>query len=1176
MSTQSPPFVHLHVHTEYSLLDGCLHLPRLAPKVAELGMSAVALTDHGVMYGVIDFYKSCREAKVKPIIGCEVYVAPRTRFDRDTRKDRSAHHLVLLVENEVGYRNLIKLASLSFLEGHYYHPRVDLDLLRQYHGGLIALTACPQGEFGKLVTAGDMTGARQFVERYREIFGPDNFFLEIQNHGLEVEGPINEAAVSIGRETGIRLVATNDVHYLEKTDAAYHDVLLCIQTNSTRDQEDRMRFQGEEFYLKSAEEMAATFPDQPEALANTVEIAERCNLELTLGELRLPEFEVPEGYDLDSYIRHLCEQGAIERYGEQRPEVMERLNYELEVIEEKNYAGYFLIVADLCREARERGMLVGPGRGSATGSMVAYLLGIVDIDPLEYGLLFERMLHRERTSPPDIDLDFPDDRRAEIIEYCRDKWGEDHVAQIITFNTLGARAAIRDVARTLGVSLDKADTLAKLVPYGSEIPEALKASPELRRMGEEDAEAGEVLEIAQHLEGLARHASVHAAAVVVSDRPLMDEVPLRRDDKAAMPVTQYAMDPVVDVGLVKIDFLGLKTLQVVQKTVDMVRERHGVEIDPQHMPLDDQKTYEMLSAGETDAVFQLESEGMRRVLRQLKPDRFDHIIQMIALYRPGPMQFADTLCEGRHGGRIKYPHPKMEPILEETYGVILYQEQVMRIASDLAGFTLTQAEQIMRAMSKKDRDKMAQMQPRFIQGCVAGGIDEKCALDIYKRMETFADYGFNKSHSAGYGLIVYWTAYLKANYPAEYMAAHLTTVMDSSEEVAKYVTACRRLELEVAPPSVNVCGADFGVDEEGRVTWGLGAIKNLGHNTAVAIEQERAENGPFTSLGDFTRRLSGQQVPASALSLLIQVGALDEFGDRAALLAAAPAAFEAGRKYQADREVGQNSLFAGSTEGEGEREEPLPQVPPMPDKEKLSLEKDLLGVYVSEHPLERMRDKLEACTTVGLDRLPDFADGTEVVVGGMVRETKPYTTRNGEPMMFLTLEGLSGEAEVTVFPRLYQKHRDLLEKDNLLVLDATVDRRGRNSGEGENAVQPKLVLKKARLLENARRPSEKRIEAAERGREEMARQRAATARRQVNVRLRPGPRIENVVRKLKQLIAQHPGDQEVVLRVPGPERTRIVRLGSEFMVTGADGFPDAVRKLVGTQDIWISRDNNGG
>ena len=1172
MSSSAPPFVHLHVHTEYSLLDGAVALGSLAPRVAELGMPAVAITDHGVMYGAIDFYKSALEAGIKPIIGCEVYVAPRSRFDRDPRKDRSAYHLVMLVENLEGYRNLVKLASLASLEGQYYNPRVDLELISDYHEGLIALSACPQGELGRRILDGDLASARQFIGQYRDIFGPDHFYLELQDHGLDVERQTNPAIIELSHELDVPLAVTNDVHYLRREDAAYHDVLLCIQTNALRSDQNRMRLETDEFYLKTPEEMAALFPDHPQALAVTAEIAERCNLELALGQVRLPNYAVPEGHNLDSFLRLLCEEGVAGRYGTRPPEVMERLNYELDVIRQTRYAGYFLIVADLCREARERGMLVGPGRGSATGSMVAYVLGIVELDPLKYGLLFERMLNPERGSPPDIDLDFPDDRRQEIIEYCKDRWGADHVAQIITFNTLGARAAIRDVARVLQVPLDKADQLAKLVPQERDmsVAKARETVADLRSLAEADPRAAEVLEIAEHLEGQARHCSVHAAAVVVSDEPLMDTVPLRRDEKSSMPVTQYAMNPVVDVGLVKIDLLGLKTLQVVSKTIETVRRRHGVEIDPLNMPLDDPKTYELLSAGETDAVFQLESDGMRRVLRQLQPSQFEHIIQMIALYRPGPLKFADTLCEGRHGGQISYPHPKMEPILQETYGVILYQEQVMRTARDLAGFTMPQAEIIMRAMAKKDHDKMALMKPEFIKGCVAHGVPERSALDIFSRMETFSDYGFNKSHSTGYGLVVYWTAYLKVNYPAEFMAAHLSTVMDHAEDVAKYVAACKRMGLVVVPPSVSACDADFSVDDEGRVTYGLAGIKNLGRNTAEAIQREREENGPYRGLGDFCSRLPSQIAPQSSVQLLIQVGAFDEFGERAALLAALPAAFSAGQKRQADLAVGQNSLFGGGDDDAISGDVPLPDVEPMSDQDKLKAEKELLGVYISEHPLDKANARLGECTTADLAELGEFPDAQELIVGGMVSSLKPLTTRNGDPMLFFTLESLTSQAEVTVFPRTYQQCRDVLEQDAIIVMEARLELRSRTGPNGEEISDTKLICNRVRLLEGARKVSDKRRAEAERGREQRARQLAEAVPPRLHVRIRADD-IQGTLEQLRRAIEMRPGELEVQLRIPGPDGLRKVLLGREFCVAANNGIVEALEKIPGVDAVWFAR-----
>lgn len=1171
MSTAAPPFVHLHVHTEYSLLDGAIALRRLAPRAAELGMSAVALTDHGVMYGAIDFYKSAREANIKPIIGCEVYVAPRTRHDCDPRKDRPSYHLVLLAENLQGYRNLVKLVSLASLEGFYYHPRVDLELLAQYHEGLIALSACPQGEVGRRLLAGDLEGASQFVATYRDLFGPDNFFLELQDHGLEVERRVNPQTVRLARELGVPLVVTNDVHYLRREDARYHDVLLCIQTNTLYTQENRMRLETDQFYLKSAQEMAALFPDNLDALARTVEIADRCNLELELGRLRLPKYAPPDGQDLDTHLRALCEEGVIRRYGQKRPDVMERLNYELQVIAQTGYSGYFLIVGDLCREARRRGMLIGPGRGSAIASLVAYTLGITEIDPLRHGLLFERMLNPERASPPDIDLDFPDDRRQEIIDYCKEKWGEDHVAQITTFNTLGARAAIRDVARVLEVPLDLADRLAKLVPEVKDmtLAKARESVPELRAIAQDNPQAKEVLDIAERLEGLARHCSVHASAVVVSDEPLMDKVPLRRDEKAALPVTQYAMEPVVDVGLVKIDFLGLTTLQVISNTVQMVKRRHGVEIDPLTLPLDDPKTYELLARGDTDAVFQVESEGMRRVLRNLQPSEFNHIILVVALFRPGPLQFSDQLCAARHGAPIHYPHPALEPVLKETYGVMLYQEQVMSAARALAGFTMPQAEIIMRAMAKKDEEKMARMKPLFIEGCMQRGISRQLAEDIFNRMEAFSRYGFNKAHATGYATIAYWTAYLKANYPAEYMAAHLSSIMDEASKVAKYVAACKRMGLSVVPPSVNLCQADFSVDDQGRITYGLAGIKNLGRNTAEAIAREREQHGPYTGLTDFCARLDPHLVPQSAVQLLIQVGAFDEFGERAALLAALPAAYAHGRKLQADRAVGQNSLFGELSDDASTEEIPLPDVPPLSDAEKTKLEKELLGVYVSEHPLDRVSERLSLCTTADLAELAEFPDGQELVVGGMVTALKPMTTRNGDPMLFFTLESLTGQVEVTVFPRAYAKLKDkgVFVEDEIIVIDAKLELRTRTGPSGHEIVDPKLVCNDARLLRNARKVSEQRRTEAERAREERARQLAETVPRALHVRLRTDD-VNGTLTSLRQAIQMRPGDLEVVLRIPGPNGLRKILLGPEFRVAPNSGIREALRQIPGVDEAW--------
>ncbi len=1167
----SRSFVHLHVHTEYSLLDGACRINELLKRAAELEMPALAITDHGVMYGVIDFYKACRQAGIKPLIGCEVYVAARTRFDRDSMADRQISHLTLLAENFAGYQNLMRLVSAAHLEGFYYKPRVDYELLAEYHEGLIALSACKKGAVGSALRDGDFETAKRRAVELRELFGPENFYLELMDHGLPDQAEIVEGKVALSQQLGIPLVATNDVHYTMREDAGPHDVLLCIQTTSVRDDADRLRFGSDQFYLKSAEEMEQLFGQYPQALENTSVIAERCNVELELGKLRLPKFSVPEGYDLPSYLRHLCEQNIPRRYGQPRPDVIERLNYELDVIERCNYCGYFLIVADFIAEAKRRGILVGPGRGSATGSIVAYLLGISEIDPLKYGLIFERMLNPERVSPPDIDLDFPDDRREEIIEYVKSKYGHDRVAQVITFNTLGARAAVRDVGRVLGVPLATVDRVAKMLDPGASISQSLQTVPELAEMADNDPQIREVLDIASRLEGLARHASVHAAAVVISDGPLTDYVPLR-GEKDGTITTQYAMDPVVDVGLVKMDFLGLKTLTVVQQTVDAVQRTRGVNIDVLSLPLDDAKTYQLLAAGDTAAVFQLESEGMRSLLRKLQPDRFEHVIAMVALYRPGPMQFADTFCEGRHGAPIKYVHPKLRPILEPTYGVIVYQEQVMQISVELAGFSMPQAEVIMRAMAKKQEAKMQQLKPLFLSGCVERGIDRATAEEVFRRMETFSSYGFNKSHSAAYALVAYWTAYLKANFPAEFMAAHLTTVMDNAEEVGKYVAECRRMGLEVLPPSVNRSRAEFSVDG-GAILFGLAAIKNFGHSAARAIVEEREAGGPYTDLYDFCRRVAGPQVSKAAVKLLIQAGALDEMGERNALLAALDNAYAAGLKSRQDEAVGQTSLFGGEAkQAQSPAAVPLPSVPPMPSEEAMQLEKELLGLYVSSHPLLKNSEQVERCTTAAVEELNHFEHGTPLAIAGIIRNCKRHVSRNGEPMMFCSLEGVAEQVEVTVFPRCYQECSAALVEGMIVVMHGKVDRRGARSGAREGDGDVKFICESAVPLQHAPAVSARKRKRAEEGRRRWEERTNAPPPRPgptVHVELDAATALSNgALAALKEAIAQHPGTQQLVLHFPNNGQVRKVRLGPNYKVDADSDFPVVVRRLPGVVAVW--------
>lgn len=1160
------PFVHLHVHTEYSILDGACRIEEAVSRAVEFGMPALGLTDHGAMYGTIDFYKACTEAGINPVIGCEVYVAPRTIHDRDGAVDLKPSHLVLLAQNAEGYRNLIKIVSEAHMEGFYQKPRVDFELLHRFRGGLIGSSACLQGEIARFLLAGQADAARQKAGQYSELFGPGNFYLELMDNGLPDQRTVNRALLQLAERADLPVIATNDVHYLSREDSFSHDVLLCIQTNSALESTDRLRFGTDQFYMRSPAEMAATFREVPQALRTTAEVAERCHLELELGQLRLPAFDVPEGRTVSTHLRAICEENVERRYGSRRPDVLQRLNYELDIIERCNYCGYFLIVADFIREAKARNILVGPGRGSATGSIVCYLTGVTEVDPLEHGLIFERMLNPERASPPDIDLDFPDDRRDEVIDYVRQRYGPDRVAQVITFNTLGARAAVRDAGRVMGLGQDVIDRTAKAIPFGMSIREAAKDAPAFAELVQRDEQARKLVEIASRIEGLTRHVGVHAAAVVISTSPLADLVPIQKGGDGTM--TQYSMDPVVDVGLVKMDFLGLATLSIVEKTVEQVRRNHGVEIDLDNLPLDDPDTYALLSRGDTAAVFQLESEGMRRLLRQFRPECFEHLVALLALYRPGPMQEADTFCARRHrDAPTRYLHPDLEPILSETFGVILYQEQVMKTATDLADFTMPQAEIIMRAMAKKDDEKMRQMKPLFLDGCVRHGVERQTAEEIFRRMETFSRYGFNKSHSTGYGIVAYWTAYLKAHYPAEFLAAQLSTIMDDSSEVAKYVTECRRAGIEVLPPNVNRSDVQFTVSN-GAVVWGLTAIRNIGAKTAEAIVEERSEGGPYTGIWDFCRRVPVGATSRTGTELLVKAGAFDSFGDRASLLAAAANAYAAGQKYQQEQAIGQGSLFdfgGGAMTGGDAVDETLPEVPPLTSESLQAMEKELLGLYVTNHPLIKRADEVQRCSTAGIEELDAFPDGQELLVCGMVGELRPHITQAGEEMMFMQLMGIAAEVGVTVFPRTFKACRETLVPDALVVVASKLERDERTSADGQECAEVKLLANHIKPLDEARPPSRRRREAAEQGRAEMARQRAS--RRCVRIDLVDVDcdceQLRDSLLRLKDILARHPGATPVVLNVCEPRGPCKVLLPGAFTVQYSPQFAQAVTQLFG-------------
>jgi DNA polymerase III subunit alpha len=1016
-------FVHLHVHSEYSLLDGAAHLKRLVARARQLGFPALALTDHGNLFGAIDFYAAAHDAGVKPILGVELYVAPGNRLERAPVDGQyeGANHVTALVRNETGYRNLIKLVSKGYLEGFYYKPRVDKELLGRHAEGLLFLSGCLNSEVSRLLLAGDERKAREVAGWYRELVGRDHYFMEVQSHGLPDQARVTEGALRIARALGIDIVGTNDAHYLEAADARAHEVLLCLQTGAKLSDPNRWRFSTEEFFLKSADEMRGVFKELPEAYANTLAVAERCDLELAFGQFHLPRYEVPPGHTLDTYLREVAEAGFRQKYPVATPEARARLEHELSIIQEMQFSGYFLVVWDFIKYAKDRGVAVGPGRGSAAASLVAYCLGITTVDPIQYDLVFERFLNPGRKSMPDMDIDFADDRRDEVIEYVVRRYGRDNVAQIITFNVLKAKAVIRDVGRVLGLSFGEVDRIAKFVPETLNITldEAFRQSPALAEAVKTRPEVAELWEIAKKLEGLSRHAGKHAAGVVISDEPLIEHIPLYRDPKSEEVITQYAMGPIERLGLLKMDFLGLRTLTVIANTVQLIRESRGVAVDPESIPLDDPKTYQLLSEARTFGVFQLESTGMREALRQLRPERLEDVIAMVALYRPGPMQMIPDFTARRHG-RVKprYDHPLMEKHLRGTYGIMVYQEQVLRIASELAGFTMSEGDDLRKAMGKKKPELMAEQRAKFLEGAKTGGVKEKVAERIFELMEKFAGYGFNKAHATAYGIVAYQTAYLKANYPVEFMAALLTSEMANTDKVIVHIDECRAMGIEVLPPDVNASGFRFGV-AEGAIRFGLGAIKNVGEKAIQSIVGARDAAGPFGSLPDFCRRVDTQLVNRRVVESLVKAGAFDSLGHaRAHLLAHLDAAFDEGQRHQREREQGQASIF-DLLGGEVAGTAPVPVEPPVPewDLDQLLLnEKEVLGFYLSGHPLRRVWQQARELGAVATADLASREDGSRVLVCGLPSRIQEVNTKKGDRMAFVTLEDMDGSIELTVFP----------------------------------------------------------------------------------------------------------------------------------------------------------------
>ncbi len=1074
-------FAHLHVHTEYSLLDGSNKIKEYVARLKELNMTAGAITDHGVMYGVIEFYKAAKAAGINPVLGCEVYVAPNSRFDRENVQGEDRYyHLVLLAENNTGYGNLMKIVSRGFVEGYYYKPRVDMEVLNQYHEGIIALSACLAGEVQRYLEKGLYEEAKAAAFKYEKCFGRGNFFLELQDHGLLKQQEVNQQLLRLSKDTGIELVVTNDVHYTFEKDAQAHDILLCLQTGKKLSDENRMRYEGGQYYVKSEEEMRALFPYAQEAVSNTQKVADRCHVEIEFGNTKLPDFPVPKGYTTYEYLEKICYEGLKKRYPSDEQELKPRLEYELKVIKDMGYVEYFLIVWDYIRYAREHDIIVGPGRGSAAGSLVAYTTGITNIDPIQYGLIFERFLNPERVSMPDIDVDFCFERRQEVIDYVIEKYGKDCVTQIVTFGTLAARGVIRDVGRVMDLPYAFVDTIAKSIPMelGITIDKALKMNPELKKLYEGDESVKELIDMSRRLEGLPRHTSMHAAGVVICQKSADEYVPLSRGADG-MITTQFPMTTIEELGLLKMDFLGLRTLTVIQNAVKMAEKNSGASIDIDNIDFDDKAVLNSLGTGKTEGVFQLESAGMKNFIKELKPQNLEDIIAGISLYRPGPMDFIPAYIRGKNSqGPITYDCPQLEPILSPTYGCIVYQEQVMQIVRDLAGYTWGRSDLVRRAMSKKKQSVMEQERKNFVygnpdegvKGCVLNGIPEQVANKIYDEMIDFAKYAFNKSHAAAYAVVSYQTAYLKYYYPVEYMAALMTSVLDHTSKVSEYILTCRRMGIKILPPDINEGEGGFSVSGR-EIRYGLSAIKSVGKPVIEAIVGERKERGKFLSLKDFLTRMNGREVNKRSVESFIKAGALDCFpGTRKQKMMVYAAIMDSIYQEKKTSMAGQMTLFDfACEEDKKEYEIAMPPVGEYEKEELLGFEKEVLGIYVSGHPLEEYEGKWRKnITNTTADFLVEeetgetkIKDSASAMIGGMITEKTIKYTKTNQAMAFLTIEDLLGTVEVVVFPRDYGKYQFLLEVDSKVFI------RGRANVEEEK--NGKLICERVYGFDEAKR-----------------------------------------------------------------------------------------------------------
>jgi DNA polymerase-3 subunit alpha len=1147
-------FAHLHVHTEYSMLDGAARVDDLFAEAARMGMPALAMTDHGNLFGTVDFYQAGKKHGVKPIIGVESYLAPGSRFEKQRRDTAEPYsHLTLLASSQTGYANLLKLCSLASLEGYFYKPRMDRELFERHHEGIVATTGCLGGEVNQAILKGDLAGARRVAAELRDLFGPDSYFAELHDHGIALQHEVNRELIPLAKDLGIPLLAANDLHYTRKADAKAHDVLLCIQTNAAQADPKRLRFESEEFYLKSPREMRALFADYPEACDNTLLLAERCEVELEFGNNKLPRFDVPEGHTLESWLRHEVDRGARERYGDPLPpQVGERIDYELSVIDQLGFAGYFLIVADLCRHARDNGIRVGPGRGSAAGSCVSYCLRITDLDPIGYGLMFERFLNPERREMPDIDMDFDERRRGDMIRYATEKYGEDHVAQIVTFSTIKAKQAIRDSCRVLGFPYKLGDDLAKMMPppvLGKEWPlaDAYKLSADLRAARDGDPDAGKVLRTAEGLEGLRRQWGVHAAAVVISRDPLMEHVPVMKREADGAIITQYEMNGVAKLGLLKMDFLGLRNLTVLDDTVRHLAAR-GVELDLGRLPTDDAETFRMLQAGDSDGVFQMESEGVRRILRQLRPDRFEDIVAVIALYRPGPMEQIPTYIKGKQDPRsISYLHPLLEEITADTYGVMVYQEQIITLLQRVAGYSAGEADIVRKAIGKKIEALMKKEEPRFLAGCKERGLSDDQARTLWRLIQPFAGYSFNRAHAAGYGLISWQTAYLKAHHPVEYMAALLTSVKDDKDARPKYLGICRRTGITVLPPDVNDSYSDFtpvsgtGDGEALRaIRYGLSAVRNVGEQVVDATVAARRAKGRFTDFFDFCEKVDASVLNKRVVESLIKAGAFDSFGhSRKGLLEIHDKHIDDVLARKRAEAAGQFSLFGGLGDGGRAVAQPLPSIGAEDwDKtQRLAFEKEMLGQYVSDHPLLGLEHVLERESDTSLSSLGERSDQAVVTVAGILAKLIKKFTKGGETYVVAQLEDLDGAAECIFFPKVYQIYQNLLVQDTVVVVKARVD------GRDETPKLVALEVGPPNLGDPGVRP--------------------------VVLELQARACDDGIVSRLKRILGSHRGKSPVHLQIRGAHSTMVVQLGDEFRVDPRNGLYAEIKAELGPDALVI-------